>query len=70
MNLSLSDPTLLQTQAYIGGTWVDADDGATFPVSNPANGELLVRVAKVGATETRRAIEAASLAMEGWKAQP
>lgn len=70
MSLSLSDPTLLQTQAYIGGTWVDADDGATFPVSNPANGELLVRVAKVGATETRRAIEAASLAMEGWKAQP
>ncbi|HAN29769.1 MAG TPA: succinate-semialdehyde dehydrogenase (NADP(+)) [Haliea salexigens] len=70
MDLSLSDPTLLQTQAYIGGTWVDADDGATFPVSNPANGELLVRVAKVGATETRRAIEAASLAMEGWKAQP
>ncbi|HBX72363.1 MAG TPA: succinate-semialdehyde dehydrogenase (NADP(+)) [Halieaceae bacterium] len=66
----MSDPTLLQTQAYIGGTWVDADDGATFPVSNPANGELLVRVAKVGATETRRAIEAASLAMEGWKAQP
>lgn len=70
MSLSLSDPTLLQTQAYIGGVWVDADDGATFPVSNPANGELLVRVAKMGATETRRAIEAASLAMEGWKAQP
>ncbi len=70
MSLSLSDPTLLQTQAYIGGAWVDADDGATFPVSNPANGELLVRVAKVGATETRRAIEAASLAMAGWKAQP
>ena len=70
MSLSLSDPTLLQTQAYIGGAWVDADDGSTFPVSNPANGELLVRVAKMGATETRRAIEAASLAMDGWKAQP
>ncbi|MBM70026.1 MAG: succinate-semialdehyde dehydrogenase (NADP(+)) [Haliea sp.] len=70
MDLSLSDPTLLQTQAYIGGAWVDADDGATFPVNNPANGELLVRVAKVGAAETRRAIDAAQLAMDDWKARP
>jgi succinate-semialdehyde dehydrogenase/glutarate-semialdehyde dehydrogenase len=70
MDLSLSDPTLLQTQAYIGGAWVDADDGATFPVSNPANGELLVRVAKMGAAETRRAIDAAQLAMDDWKKRP
>tara|TARA_R100000005_G_scaffold94720_1_gene73615 strand:+ start:3479 stop:4951 length:1473 start_codon:yes stop_codon:yes gene_type:complete len=70
MDLSLSDPTLLQTQAYIGGAWVDADDGATFPVNNPASGELLVRVAKMGATETRRAINAAQLAMDNWKTWP
>lgn len=36
---SLSDPGLLRTQAYINGEWVDADDGSTFPVYNPANGD-------------------------------
>ena len=70
MSLSLSDPTLLQTHAYINGSWVDADDGATFPVSNPANGKVIAQVAKVGAAETRRAIEAARVAMDSWKAQP
>ena len=36
--LTLNDPTLLRTQAYIGGAWVDADDGKTLAVSNPATG--------------------------------
>ena len=42
MSLSLSDPSLLKSQAYVDGQWIDADDGATFPVTNPANGELFV----------------------------
>lgn len=68
MSIQLQDPSLLQSQAYINGQWVDADDGATFAVTNPANGEHLADVASVGAAETRRAIEAADLAMQGWKA--
>jgi succinate-semialdehyde dehydrogenase/glutarate-semialdehyde dehydrogenase len=70
MTLQLSDPSLLQTQAYINGQWVNADDGDTVAVTNPANGELIVHIAKVGAAETRRAIEAADKAMVGWKALP
>uniref|UniRef100_UPI000AFDF72D aldehyde dehydrogenase family protein n=1 Tax=Marinobacterium profundum TaxID=1714300 RepID=UPI000AFDF72D len=70
MSITLQDPSLLQSQAYINGQWVDADDGATFAVTNPANGEHLADVASVGAAETRRAIEAADLAMQDWKAQP
>ncbi|MEP5764326.1 MAG: NAD-dependent succinate-semialdehyde dehydrogenase [Halieaceae bacterium] len=70
MTLQLSDPSLLQHQAYINGQWVDADDGATVAVTNPANGELIVDIAKVGTAETRRAIEAAEAAMQGWKALP
>ncbi|MFO7550680.1 MAG: NAD-dependent succinate-semialdehyde dehydrogenase [Haliea sp.] len=70
MSLSLTDPTLLQTQAFINGQWVDADDGATFSVSNPANGEVIAEVARVGAAETRRAIEAAQTAMDSWKVVP
>ena len=67
MPLKLSDSSLLQTRAWIDGAWVDADDGATFPVSNPATGETLCQVAKVGAGETRRAIAAAGRAMDDWK---
>jgi len=70
MTLQLKDPTLLQHQAYINGQWVDADDGATVAVTNPATGEVIVEIAKVGAAETRRAIEAAEAAMVDWKKQP
>ena len=70
MSLPLQDPTLLKTRAYIDGQWVDADDGATFTVSNPVNGESIAEVARVGADETRRAIEAAERAMSEWKSMP
>jgi succinate-semialdehyde dehydrogenase/glutarate-semialdehyde dehydrogenase len=70
MQLELSDPGLLKTQAYINGQWVDADDGSRFAVTNPANGELVAEVAKVGAAETQRAIAAAETAMSAWKQQP
>jgi succinate-semialdehyde dehydrogenase/glutarate-semialdehyde dehydrogenase len=70
MTLQLNDPTLLQHQAYINGQWVDADDGSTVAVTNPVNGELIVEIARVGADETRRAIEAAEAAMQGWKKRP
>ena len=70
MSLSLSDPSLLKSQAYVDGQWIDADDGATFPVTNPANGELITNVAKLGAAETARAVAAADAAMQSWKKQP
>ena len=64
--LTLSDPGLLRTQGYIGGHWVDADDAATRPVTNPATGERLGTVPDMGAAETRRAIEAAHAAFPAW----
>ena len=70
MELSLCDPGLLKKQAYIDGQWVDADNGATFDITNPANGELITAVAKVGAAETARAIAAASTAMREWARKP
>ena len=65
--MQLADPELLKTQAFIDGNWVDADSGATTPVRNPANGATVARVARCGAAETRRAIEAASRAFRGWR---
>ena len=70
MSLSLSDPSLLKNQAYINGQWIDADSGDTFPVTNPATGELIVEVARLGASETARAITAADESMKSWKVLP
>jgi len=65
----LEDPGLIKSQAYINGKWVDADDGSTFEVHNPANHEVIATVASVGAAETRRAIEAAEVAQKEWAAR-
>jgi succinate-semialdehyde dehydrogenase / glutarate-semialdehyde dehydrogenase len=62
-------PELVRRQARIGGEWVDADSGESFAVTNPANGEELARVPRMGAGETRRALEAAEDAYPGWRAR-
>jgi succinate-semialdehyde dehydrogenase/glutarate-semialdehyde dehydrogenase len=67
---SLQDQDLFRCQAYIGGQWCDADDGATLEVNNPATGEILGTVPLMGANETRRAIEAAKDAFVGWGRKP
>lgn len=66
----LSDKGLLQTQAFINGQWVDASNGATLDITNPATGEVIASVAKVGAVETASAIQAASDAMISWRELP
>jgi len=65
----LNDPTLLTGKAYVAGEWIDAPDGATFPVTNPARGDVLIEVADVGVDETKRAIEAARVAQKDWAAK-
>lgn len=64
---ALKDPSLLRHQAYIGGEWQAADSDATFEVFDPATGESLGTVPKMGATETARAIDAAQAAWAGWR---
>ncbi|RMD48249.1 MAG: aldehyde dehydrogenase family protein, partial [Alphaproteobacteria bacterium] len=64
----LSDPSLLTGRAYVGGEWIDADDGATFEVTNPARGDVIARVADLDVAETRRAIDAAEAAQKDWAA--
>jgi succinate-semialdehyde dehydrogenase/glutarate-semialdehyde dehydrogenase len=67
--MKLSDAKLFRQQCYVDGAWVDADGGGTIPVENPANGERLGTVPKMGAAETRRAIEAADRALPAWRAK-
>lgn len=66
--LALKDPSLLKQACLIGDKWCAADDSATFVVTNPANGEVLATVPKMGANETELAIEAAQAAYPAWRA--
>src|SRR5262245_45759708 len=63
----LKDMKLFRQQGYIDGQWVDADSKATVSVNNPANDAILGSVPRMGAGETRRAIEAANRALPAWR---
>jgi succinate-semialdehyde dehydrogenase/glutarate-semialdehyde dehydrogenase len=65
--LNLKDASLLRQQCYLDGAWCDADNRATFDVTNPATGEVIGQVPKMGAIETRRAIDAANAAFPAWR---
>jgi succinate-semialdehyde dehydrogenase/glutarate-semialdehyde dehydrogenase len=65
--MKLADPSLLRTQAYVNGAWIDADDGRTTPIYNPATGDIVAHVPRLGVDETRRAIDAAAVAFESWR---
>ncbi|MDO5611609.1 MAG: NAD-dependent succinate-semialdehyde dehydrogenase [Paracoccus sp. (in: a-proteobacteria)] len=65
----LKDPSLLETRAFVAGEWVSAADGATFPVRNPARGDVIAEVADLSRADAARAIEAAHRAMKGWQAK-
>jgi betaine-aldehyde dehydrogenase len=51
---------------FVNGGWVDASDGGTRDVINPATGEVLANVAEGTAEDANRAVEAAATAFETW----
>ncbi|MGW9596066.1 NAD-dependent succinate-semialdehyde dehydrogenase [Streptomyces chartreusis] len=53
-------------QLFIGGSWVDAADGATMPVDNPATGEIICHVADAAPQDAQLAEDAAVQAQEDW----
>lgn len=65
----LKDPALLKTQCYIDGQWCDADGKAVIEVNNPATGEILASVPKMGRAEAKRAVDAAQKALKVWQAK-
>ena len=66
-SLPLRDMSLFREQVYIGGRWEGA--AQTKTVFNPANGRAIGTVPRMGAAETRRAIEAADKALPDWRAR-
>ncbi|WP_035601528.1 NAD-dependent succinate-semialdehyde dehydrogenase [Hyphomonas polymorpha] len=64
--MKLKDSSLLKTEAFLAGEWTPANSGQTFGVTNPATGEILATVPKMGAGETRQAVDAAADAFPEW----
>jgi len=69
MAITHERPALLKDLGYIDGVWSAADSGRTFDVTNPATGERIAAVPRMGAAETRRAIAAAAAALPAWRAK-
>jgi len=65
---SIQDSKWFRQHAYVNGKWIDADNGATVDVSNPATGKTIGTVPKMGTADARRAIEAANAAWPAWRA--
>lgn len=65
--LNLKDAKLFKQLGYIDGAWVGAEGGRMLEVNNPATGDIIGTIPNMGAAETKKAIEAASKALEGWK---
>lgn len=65
--MKLNRPDLLRTAAYLDGNWEMT--GKTFPVSNPATGELIAEVTDSNEKLTEAAISAAEEALKQWREQ-
>ncbi|MCB6184649.1 NAD-dependent succinate-semialdehyde dehydrogenase [Leeia sp. TBRC 13508] len=65
--MQLKNPDLLRHQCLINGQWLSATEGGVIEVTNPANGELVGVVPKMGKAETAVAIEGANVAFQAWR---
>lgn len=59
----------VRSQCLVGGDWCDAESGATLEVADPATGEVIGTVPRMGRAETERAIAAAEAALPEWRAR-
>jgi len=55
---------------YVNGQWVEAKSGKTFPVVNPATGEVVAHVPDAGTEDARSAISYAHEAFRSWSRLP
>lgn len=65
--IGLTRSDLLRDGGYIDGRWVAAT--STIPITNPADGSLVGKVANLGAEAATQAVDAAAAALPGWRAR-
>jgi len=58
----------IPNQLFIGGEWVDAEEGKTLDVFDPSTGEVIRRIADASPADGIRALDAAVAAQEAWAA--
>src|SRR3954454_19565141 len=58
--------TVSQHKNFVGGKWVDAIEGGTMEVLNPATGETIAEVPRGTQADVDRAVEAAKQALPEW----
>jgi len=57
---------MIQEKMLIGGLWLDAIDGKTICVTNPATEEVFAIVPKAGREDVEEALKAADIAFKSW----
>jgi succinate-semialdehyde dehydrogenase/glutarate-semialdehyde dehydrogenase len=67
MKSVLSDTTLFRQQCLIGGKWLDAEEGATIAVDDPATGEMIGVVPDMSGAQAAQAVVAAEAALPAWR---
>ena len=65
--ITLHDPLLFRQACYIDGAWVGALGGEDINVDDPATGEVIGKVPRMGTAQTRQAIDAAARAFPAWR---
>ncbi len=66
----LTRPDLLCEAAFLSGDWVQAQNGNTFDVTNPARGDVIAKIPDLSREEVATAITAAEMAQKPWAARP
>ena len=67
--LALKDPSLLKSQCLVDGNWIDAADGKTIDVTNPADGSVIGTVPSLSVDTIKEAINASNNALPAWAAK-
>ena len=70
MTLSLERADLLCQQSFLDGSWIDAADGRTFAVTDPATGEVIANVPDCTPLDAAAAVDAAQRAFESFRHVP
>ena len=65
--MDLNYPKLLETRSYVNGQFIDGNQGKTFEVINPCNGELVAEVSDCDVNLTKVVIDQAQEAFITWR---
>ena len=67
--VQLNDPKLFRQACYVDGAWIESGAQGAIDVDNPATGEVIGSVPRLGRAETRQAIDAAARAFPAWRSK-